>query len=92
VGLDAFKAHGLENNSLIVWTNSISDGPTHSAKDVPMIIWGNGGGKIKQGAFIDAGGTKNGKILNTLMAAGLSDLPAAPPTVADGGTFAGMMA
>jgi hypothetical protein len=91
-GLDAFKAHGLENNALIVWTNSISDGPTHSAKDVPMIIWGNGGGKIKQGAFIDAGGTKNGKILNTLMATGLSDLPTAPPTVADGGTFAAMMA
>jgi hypothetical protein len=68
-GLDAFKAHGLENNAQIVWTNTLADGPSHSTRGVPMIVWGSGGGFLKQGTYIDTAGTANAKVLNTLMAA-----------------------
>lgn len=90
VGLDAFKAHGLENNAQIVWTNTIADGPSHSTRGVPMIVWGSGGGYLKQGTFVDAAGAANSTVLNTLMAAATRDA-AAPPTIGSG-EFAGMKA
>jgi hypothetical protein len=68
-GLDAFKAHGLENNAQIVWTNTLADGPSHSTRGVPMIVWGSGGGYLKQATYIDTAGTQNAQVLNTLMAA-----------------------
>lgn len=91
-GLDVFRAHGLADKSMVVWTNSISDGPSHSTNGVPMIIWGNGGGFIKQGMFIDAAGTKNDKILNTIIAAAVRDKMSTPPSVGAAGLYAGMMA
>jgi hypothetical protein len=89
VGLDAFKAHGLENNTQVIWTNTIADGPSHSTRGVPMIIWGNGGGYLKQGTFIDAAGAGNAKILNTIMAAA-TRAGGAPPTIDSSGEFAAM--
>jgi hypothetical protein len=89
VGLDAFKAHGLENNTQLIWTNTIADGPSHSSRGVPMIIWGNAGGYLKQGIFVDTGGAANAKILNTIIAAatGGSGTP-----IDSSGEFAGMKA
>jgi hypothetical protein len=84
VGLDAFKAHGLQNNAQVAWTNSIADGPTHSTEGVPMIIWGSGGGYLKQGAYVDTGGTANRKILNTLMAAATRDVTPDAPAIGSG--------
>jgi Protein of unknown function (DUF1552) len=84
VGLDAFKAHGLQNSAQIVWTNTISDGPSHSTRGVPMIIWGSGGGVLKQGAYIDTAGTANAKILNTLMAAATRDKTPTAPAIGSG--------
>lgn len=83
-GLDAFKAHGLENNAQLVWTNTISDGPSHSTRGVPMIVWGSGGGYLKQGTYIDTAGTQNARILNTLMAAATRDKSASPPAIGSG--------
>jgi len=57
-----------------------------------MIVWGSGGGVIKQGAYIDAGGAVNSKILNTLIAAAVKDKTTSPPTLGTGGNFPGMMA
>ena len=67
-GLDAFKAHGLQDHAQIVWTNTLADGPSHGTRGVPMIVWGSGGGALKQGTFLDTAGTTNNKVLNTLMA------------------------
>jgi hypothetical protein len=91
VGMEAFKAHGLQNNSMLVWTNTIADGPSHRMSDVPMIIWGSGGGFLKQGTFIDAGSANNSKVLNTIMAAATRDKTASPPAIGSG-LLAGMMA
>jgi len=84
VGLDAFKAHGLQNNSQIIWTNTLADGPSHSTKGVPMIIWGSGGGYLKQGAYIDTAGTANAKVLNTIMAAATRDKSPTAPVIGSG--------
>lgn len=91
VGLDAFKAHGLENNAQIVWTNTIADGPSHSTRGLSMIVWGNGGGYLKQGTYIDGAGVANAKVLNTLMAAATRDVTPTAPAIGSG-TFDGMKA
>lgn len=91
-GLDVFKAHGLADKAAIVWTNSIADGPSHSTKNVPMIIWGSAGGALKQGTYIDAGNSQNDKILNTIIQAVTKDAASPATLLGSGGTFAGMMA
>ena len=54
-GLDHFEARGLEDKSFVLWTNGFADGPSHSIRNVPHILWGDGGGKLKQAAYVDAG-------------------------------------
>lgn len=72
-GLDQFEARGLFDKSIIVWTNHVADGPSHSFRNVPHIIAGNGGGALKQGQFVDAGNSTNNKLFNTLIAAAVRD-------------------
>jgi hypothetical protein len=72
-GLDAFSQRGLANNSMVMLTFHISDGPSHSGLNVPHIIWGNGGGFLKTGQFIDAGKVTNNKLLNTIITAAVRD-------------------
>lgn len=72
-GLDHFKARGLEDKSLVLWTNGLAECPSHSFKNVPHIIWGDGGGYLKQGAYVDAGNTTNAPLLNTLISASIQD-------------------
>ena len=84
VGLDAFKAHGLQDTAQIIWTNTLADGPSHSTRGVPMIIWGSGGGYLKQGTYIDTAGVANAKVLNTLMAAATRDKTATAPAIGSG--------
>jgi len=72
-GLDAFNARGLANNSMVMMTFHIADGPSHSGMNVPHIIWGNGGGFLKTGQFLDAGKVTNNKLLNTIITAAIRD-------------------
>jgi hypothetical protein len=72
-GLDQFKARGLFDKSFVLWTNHVADGPSHSFRNVPHILWGNGGGYLKQGQFIDAGNATNNRLLNSLIAASVRD-------------------
>jgi hypothetical protein len=84
VGLDAFKAHGLQDTAQIVWTNTLADGPSHSTRGVPMIVWGSGGGFLKQGVFVDTAGAANAQVLNTLMAAATRDVTPNAPAIGSG--------
>ena len=72
-GLDHFKARGLLDKSFIMWTNQIADGPSHSYRNVPHIIAGDGGGYLKQGAYVDAGGVTNNQLFNALINAAVRD-------------------
>jgi len=72
-GLDHFASRGLSDRTFVMWTNHVSDGPSHSFKDLPVILWGNAGGYLKQGQFVDAAGSGNDKLLNTLISAAIQD-------------------
>lgn len=72
-GLDHFQARGLLDKSFIMWTSSIADGPSHSVRNVPHIIAGSGGGYLKTGAYVDAGGVTNNKLFNSLINAAVRD-------------------
>jgi len=91
-GLDVFAAHGLQDKAAIVWTNSIADGPSHSTKNVPMIIWGNGGGYLKQGTYVDAGGSQNDAVLNTIITAATRDAASPATLLGSGKTLAALTA
>jgi len=88
-GLDAFNARGLANSAMVMMTFHISDGPSHSGMKVPHIIWGNGGGFLKTGQFVD-GKVTNNVLHNTLITAAIRDKSTA--TVNFGkGTGSGML-
>lgn len=72
-GLDRFKERGLADHTVVMWTNHVADGPSHSFQNVPHIIWGNGGGYLKQGVFVDAAKATNNKLFNTLINAAIRD-------------------
>ena len=94
-GLDAFSARGLFDKSFICWTNHVADGPSHSFRNVPHIIAGNGGGYLKQGAFIDAGNVTNNRLFNTLITAASRDKNMAAPNFGRGsgtGPIQGLLA
>jgi hypothetical protein len=66
-GLKHFQDRGLADKSIILWTNHVAEG-FHTMKNVPFIIWGNGGGALKQGQYVDGAGT-NGALFNVLISA-----------------------
>jgi hypothetical protein len=73
----------------------IADGPSHSGRNVPHIIWGNGGGFLKTGQYIDAGNVTNNKLHNTLITAAIRDKSTATVDFGKGtgsGMIAGMLA
>lgn len=59
----------LLDNGFLYWTNQIAVGPAHTLNNVPVIIAGNAGGYLKQGAYIDVDGAHNNQVLNTLLTA-----------------------
>lgn len=72
-GLDHFRARGLQHNAQVLWTNGFSEMPSHSIRNIPHIIWGSGGGRLKQGEYIDVGNVTNNRLLNTLITAAIQD-------------------
>jgi hypothetical protein len=66
--LKHFSDRGLANNTVVVWTNHVAEG-NHNMKNVPFILWGNAGGVLKQGQYVDAAGANNGTLLNTIITA-----------------------
>jgi hypothetical protein len=67
-GLKHFKDRGLQNNSIVLWTNHIADG-FHSMSNVPFVLWGNGGGALKQNVLLDAGNALNATLYNVIISA-----------------------
>jgi len=72
-GLDHFAARELTERSFVLWTNHYAEGPSHSSRNVPHLIWGSGGGYLKQGQIVDAGSVVNGRLLSTLISAAVQD-------------------
>jgi hypothetical protein len=66
--LKHFADRGLADNAVILWTNHVAEG-NHTMKNVPFILWGNGGGALKQGQYVDAAGASNGQLYNSIITA-----------------------
>jgi hypothetical protein len=84
-GLDHFKARGLADQSFVVWNNQFADGPLHSVLNIPHIIWGSGGGYLKQGQHLNVTSVPNSRLLNTLLSAALQDTGTAVDNFGSGG-------
>ncbi len=67
-----FAERGLANNTIVTWTNHVAEGG-HSMKNVPFILWGNGGGALKQGQYVDAEGANNAQLFNNIISAATGD-------------------
>jgi hypothetical protein len=94
-GLDAFAARGLQNSAQVMFATHIADGPSHSGINVPHIIWGNAGGFLKTGQFLDPGKITSNKLQNTLITAAIRDKSTATVDFGMGtgnGMIAGMLA
>jgi hypothetical protein len=64
----ATPAGTLLDHAFALWTSHVAVGPSHGFNNLPVIIAGSAGGYLKQGAYVDAGGVTNDKLLNTLIA------------------------
>lgn len=72
--IDRWSMYNVGNGSLLdnafaYWTSHVAQGPSHSFNNVPVVIAGNAGGFLRTGQYIDAGGTSNSRLLNTLITA-----------------------
>jgi hypothetical protein len=66
--LDKLKSYDegngtLLDNSVVLWINELSDGKAHDFRDIPCVIAGSGGGKLKQGQYLNMS-----KVANALTA------------------------
>lgn len=59
--------YNLLDDSVALWTNDLATGPPHGNNNLPHVIAGSGGGFLRQGQYIDAGGTTNNHFLSTLV-------------------------
>ena len=83
-GLDHFAARGLQDRCLVMWTNHIADGPSHSFQNVPVVIWGSGGHLLKQAEFIALDHVTNNRLLTTLVNASIRDTGTSIAGIGDG--------
>jgi len=67
-GLKHFADRGLQNKAVVLWTNHVAEG-NHQMRNVPFILWGDGGGVLKQGQYVDAAGANNAQLYNTIITA-----------------------
>ncbi|MEJ7598205.1 MAG: DUF1552 domain-containing protein [Kofleriaceae bacterium] len=57
----------LLDDSVVLWTNDLSNGPPHSYSNVPQVMAGGAGGFLRTGQYIDAGNVTHNKLLNTII-------------------------
>lgn len=67
-GLKHFQDRGLADKSVVLWTNHVAEG-FHTMRNVPFVLWGSGGGALKQNQYIDGGGATNGALYNVIISA-----------------------
>jgi hypothetical protein len=57
----------LLDDSVVLWTNDLANGPPHSTQNVPQILAGSAAGYLKTGNYIDAGNVTHNKLFNTII-------------------------
>jgi hypothetical protein len=61
------------DNSLVVWTNGLGKGNSHTRKNIPFVLAGSAGGYFKTGQFLQCMNAHNDLLLSILHAAGLKN-------------------
>jgi hypothetical protein len=59
----------LLDDSVVVWTNDLANGPPHSYSNIPQVVAGGASGFLKTGQYIDAGNITHNRFLNTIISA-----------------------
>ena len=57
----------LLDDAVALWTNDLGAGVSHTYENIPQVLAGRGGGFLRTGQFIDAGGVTHNKLLNTVI-------------------------
>ncbi len=57
----------LLDDSVVLWTNDLANGPPHSYSNVPQVLAGGAAGYLRTGQYIDAGNATHNKLLNTII-------------------------
>ncbi len=61
----------LLDDSVVLWTNDLANGPPHSYGNIPQVLAGGAGGFLKTGQYLDAstpaGYVTHNKLLNTII-------------------------
>jgi hypothetical protein len=57
------------DDSVAVWLNELSAGPSHGGSDVPWLLAGSAGGFLRTGQYLDLGGVTINRVLNTIISA-----------------------
>ncbi len=68
--LDAYPSvYGgtLLDDSVAVWLNDLGNGPPHGGTNVPWLLAGSAGGRLRTGQFVDLGGVGINRVLSTLL-------------------------
>ena len=64
--LDRLEEHGVLQDSVAVWTSDLGNGVAHSYSNIPFVMVGEGGGRLRTGQFIDFGGLSHNLLFTTL--------------------------
>jgi hypothetical protein len=67
--LDQLKTNSLLDSTIVYFASEMGEGSTHSPSDLPIIVAGGGGGRIRQGRLLTRSGFGNGNVLISLMQA-----------------------
>jgi hypothetical protein len=57
----------LLDDSVVMWTNDLANGPPHSYSNIPQVLAGGAAGFLRTGQYIDAGNVTHNKLLNTII-------------------------
>jgi hypothetical protein len=68
-GMQDFDGSSVLDNSIVYFASELGEGSTHSGADIPMIVAGGAGGRIKPGRLLARGGQGNGNVLLSIMQA-----------------------
>jgi hypothetical protein len=64
---ETLAGRNLLDDSATVWLNDLSTGVGHGRNNLPYIIAGSAGGRLRQGVYVDAGGVTHNKFFNTIL-------------------------
>ena len=69
----------LLDDGVAIWLNDLADGPPHGSNNVPWVLAGGAGGKLKTGNFVKGKTYTINKVHNTVAAAiGVTNAAGAP--------------